>query len=139
SVRLNAAKFANADGRGEAKGVWMSGDPHDSARGGRYPGHLELDGKLANAQAVRIARYLPLGLPDASRHYVEGAVRGGNIKGVSFRVKGHLRDFPFQSGRRAADGELRIAGQVEDATFAFMPDDPQWPPLTKVNGELIID
>jgi uncharacterized protein YhdP len=118
------AKFANADARGELSATWNSGDPADKGHGGRFPGRLELDGKLADGVAIRIARYLPLGLPEATRHYVEGAVRGGTVKAATFRVKGHLRDFPFHNARTGKDGEFRIAGQAENATFAFAPDAP---------------
>ena len=139
TVQLKDAKFANADGRGELFAAWTSGDVADVAHGGRFPGRLELDGKLASGLAIRIARYLPLGIPEATRHYVEGAVRAGTVKNLTFRVKGYLRDFPFHNARSGQDGEFRIAGQAEDATFAFAPDSPQWPALTGVSGELIID
>src|SRR4029453_18977494 len=109
------------------------------AHGGRYPGRLELDGKIADGVATRIARYLPLGIPEASRRYVDRPVRAGTVKAASFRVKGHLRDFPFVHGRSAREGEFRIAGTAEDGTFAFTPDAPEWPPLTQVAGELVID
>ena len=139
TVQVKEAKFANADARGELNATWSSGDPADKGHGGRFPGRLELDGKLADGVATRIARYLPLGLPEATRRYVEGAVRGGTVKTATYRVKGHLRDFPFHNTRTGKDGEFRIAGQAENATFAFAPDAPQWPALTGVNGELVID
>ena len=139
TVQVRDARFANADARGELSATWSSGDPGDKGHGGRFPGRLELDGKLADGIAIRIARYLPLGLPEATRHYVESAVRGGTVKAATFRVRGHLRDFPFHNARTGKDGEFRIAGQAENATFAFAPDAPQWPALTGVNGELVID
>ncbi|MDQ6680009.1 MAG: TIGR02099 family protein, partial [Pseudomonadota bacterium] len=139
SVQLRESRFVNADARGEMAGTWSSGDPADTAHGGRVPGRLELDGKLASGLANRIARYLPLGFPEAARHYVEGAVRAGTVKGVSFRVKGQLSDFPFANARSAKDGEFRIAAQAEDVTFAFSPDTPQWSALTHLAGELLID
>ena len=139
SVQVKDAKFANVDARGEFNAMWTSGDVADKAHGGRYPGRLELDGKLLDGVATRIARYLPLGLPEATRHYVEGAVRGGTVKAATYRVKGHLRDFPFHNARTGRDGEFRITLQAADATFAFLPDSPQWPALTRVAGELVID
>ena len=94
--------------RGEFNAMWTSGDVTDKAHGGRYPGRLELDGKLADGVAARIARYLPLGLPEATRHYVEGAVRGGTVKAATYRVKGYLRDFPFHNARTGKDGDHRV-------------------------------
>ncbi|MGH8797242.1 MAG: YhdP family protein, partial [Caldimonas sp.] len=139
TVQLKDTTFANADARGDLAATWTRGDAADSAHGGLYPGRLELDARLASGAALRVARYLPLGIPEPVRHYVEGAVRGGSVKNVTFRVKGQLRDFPFYSARSAKDSEFRVTAQAEDATFAFIPDAPQWPALTKVAGELIID
>ncbi|MEO7007568.1 MAG: DUF3971 domain-containing protein, partial [Caldimonas sp.] len=139
TVQLKDTTFANADARGDLAATWTRGAAADSAHGGLYPGRLELDAKLASGAALRVARYLPLGIPEPVRHYVEGAVRGGSVKNVTFRVKGQLRDFPFYNARSAKDSEFRVTAQVEDATFAFIPDAPQWPALTKVAGELIID
>ncbi|MEO7337598.1 MAG: YhdP family protein, partial [Caldimonas sp.] len=139
SVMVKDARFANPDAHGELTAAWSSGDSADKAHGGRFPGRLELDGKFSDGIATRIARYLPLGLPEATRKYVEAAVRGGVVKAATFRVKGHLRDFPFHNARRGKDGEFRITGLAEDATFAFVPDSNQWPALTKLSGELVID
>ena len=139
AVQLKDTRFRNADANGELAASWTSGDPADLAHGGRFPGRLELEGKLASGVATRIARYLPLGIPEGTRRYVEGAVRGGTVRNVAFKVKGHVRDFPFHNARSGKDGEFRIAGQAEDATFAFVPDSPQWPALTRLAGELVID
>jgi uncharacterized protein (TIGR02099 family) len=139
AVQLKETRFRNADANGELAATWTSGDPADLAHGGRLPGRLELEGKLASGVATRIARYLPLGIPEGTRRYVQGAIRGGTVRNVAFKMKGHVRDFPFHNARGGKDGEFRIAGQAEDATFAFVPDAPQWPALTRVAGELVID
>jgi uncharacterized protein (TIGR02099 family) len=137
TVQLKDVKFANPDAHGTLSATWNSGEPADTPHGGRFPGRIELDGTLADGAGVRIARYLPLGVPEATRRYVEGAVRAGTVKTATFRVKGHVREFPFQRPRQ--DGEFRIDGTAEDGVFAFVPDDPQWPALTRVSGELVID
>ena len=120
-----------------------------SAKGARYPGKLELEGKLTSGAAARTARYLPLGIPHGTREYVEHAVRGGKINGATFKVKGDLADFPFYNARQASDGEFRIVAKAEDVAFAFVPSLPAigsqpayvspWPALTKVSGELVFD
>ena len=156
TVRVEQARFANADARGELTATWRS-DPVQAgaaADDGRHPGELELDGRLVDAQALRAARYLPLGLPDSVRSYVGRAVRGGRIASATFRVRGDLRDFPFHDARKARDGEFRIAARIEDVSFAYVPDAiataagaaadrPRsaavWPPLTAASGELVID
>ncbi len=155
TVRVSGARFANADAEGELRATWRTGDGTGMARGGRYPGELELDGSLANGLAVRTARYLPLGLPESVRSYVGRAVGGGLISSASFRVRGDLWDFPFHNARSSRDGEFRIAAKVDDLTFDYVPapagqaPGPQvagrdtagttWPALTGVSGELVID
>ena len=155
TVRVSGARFANADAEGELRATWRTGDGTGMARGGRYPGELELDGSLANGVAGRTARYLPLGLPESVRSYVGRAVGGGLISSASFRVRGDLHDFPFHNAKSSRDGEFRIAAKVDDLTFDYVPapagqaPGPQvagrdtagttWPALTGVSGELVID
>jgi len=148
SLQVKDARFANADAAGELKASWSTGA---AARSGSapLPGLLELDGRLTRGSANRVARYLPLGIPADTRRYVELAVRSGGIANVAFRVKGDLAEFPFGRARSAKEGEFRIAGRVEDATFAFVPNLPAsgaqparpspWPALTGMAGELVFD
>ena len=70
TVRVREASFANADAEGELSATWRTGAGEGMARGGRFPGALELDGRIGSARAARTVRYLPLGLPDSVRSYV---------------------------------------------------------------------
>lgn len=155
TVKVTDARFANADAEGELHATWRTGAGVGLARGGRYPGELDLDGKIATAQAARTVRYLPLGLPDSVRSYVGRAVRGGTISSATFRVRGDLWDFPFHNAKTDHDGEFRIAAKVDDMTFDYIPAardpaeraspvaagdaPPSWPELTAVSGELVVD
>jgi len=160
TVQVKDARFANPDAQGEFKASWSTGAgvaaaapgaaaSSVSSKGARYPGRLELEGKLTTAEAARTARYLPLGIPHGTREYVQHAVRGGKITGATFKVKGDLADFPFYNARQASDGEFRIAAKVEDVGFAFVPSLPAsgaepayvspWPTLAKVTGDLVFD
>ncbi len=142
------ATLANADASGEFSAKWNSGAGSESiGRGGRWPGEIELTGRLGNGLAVRAARYLPLGIPESTRRYVERAVKGGQVRRLDFRVKGDLWDFPYFD--LDTTGEFRLATLADDVTFAFVPSAPAtatepaylspWPELTHVSGELIID
>ncbi len=150
TAKVTAASFANADAKGDLTATWRSGPGSGVGRGGRYPGQLELDGKLVEGVAARTARYLPLGLPQGVRSYITGAVREGTISSATFRVRGDLWDFPFHDAKAARDGELRIAAKVEGVTFAYVPGEvvpgaataqprESWPPLTSASGELVVD
>ena len=147
-VEVRAAQFSNADAAGEFQATWSTGSGAAPADTARLPGRLALDGKLTRGDALRAARYLPLGLSEGVRRYVQDAVRGGTIKSASFRVRGNLRDFPrFASG---APGEFRIALEVAEGTFAYVPGPAAgaasdsaapspWPPMTQVAGALVFD
>ncbi|HEV7913197.1 MAG TPA: DUF3971 domain-containing protein, partial [Albitalea sp.] len=149
SLQVKDAKFANGDLQGELSGSWATGAGDGVARGGRYPGQIELNGKVHHGVATRVARYLPLGIPEETRSYVSRAVRSGRVEAMTVRAKGDLWDFPFHRIRNPKDGEFRIAAQVEDVDFAYVPSAPAsgaerafespWPAFAKVRGELIFD
>jgi uncharacterized protein (TIGR02099 family) len=146
-IATRELRFANADAQGQLAGTWHSGAGGSVvARGGRYPGVLDLSGRLERASAARTARYLPLGLPETARRYVQLAVRAGQIETASFKVKGDLWDFPFY---RAQQGEFRIAAHVAGVALDVVPSVPAsasgaawtspWPGFTQVGGELVFD
>ncbi|MGZ8259880.1 MAG: YhdP family protein, partial [Caldimonas sp.] len=150
SVQLGEASFANADAKGTLTAAWRSGPGTGFSRGGRYPGQLELDGRLVDGVAGRTARYLPLGLPEGVRSYVAAAVREGTIASATFRIRGDLYDFPFHDPKVARDADFRIAARFEGLTFAYGPDETvprsagaapreSWPALTAGSGELVVD
>lgn len=140
-LRVQQARFANADAEGELQARWLTGPGTGHGPGRRYPGRLELSGQLSQGQATQVARYLPLGLGPAAREYVGRAVLGGRLRDVQFKVAGDLGDFPFGPGKT---GEFRIAGQVEGATLAYVPahdtgGEPPWPPFTQLSGQLVFE
>ena len=148
SVAVKDGKFANADAQGELNASWATGRGEGVARGGRYPKQFELNGRIVRGNAAKIPRYLPLRLT-GTRQYLGRALRAGSVSDASFRVKGDLWDFPYYGAKSAKEGEFRIAGRIEDATFDYVPSEPAhndkpawispWPAFTKVAGELVID
>ncbi|HVQ05513.1 MAG TPA: YhdP family protein [Burkholderiaceae bacterium] len=148
-LRVKDARFENDDTKGELNAGWRTGEGGGVARGGRFPGTLDLRGKLADARATSVARYLPLGLPASARDYVERAVQGGTVTSASFEVKGDLWDFPFHGAKATRDSVFRIAGQARDVTFAYVPHlaardnqaayESPWPVITRAEGELVFD
>jgi len=139
-LKVSHARFVNADAQGELSATWRTGTGTAYGRGGRYPGVLELAGKLAGARAAAVARYLPRRIPQSARSYVERAVLDGRIAAATFKVRGDLSDFPYSNVR---DGEFRVAGKVDGVTLAYVPAEPghkqAWPAFTRVSGELVFD
>ena len=142
SVQLPNLKFSNADAQGEAQIKWETSDPAKAAGRSRFPGVLDLQGTLGRADGSRVHRYLPSVIERSVRDYVRDAVQAGTASGVKFRVKGDLRDMPFSDPRR---GEFRIAADVHNASYAYVPrrlqarDALPWPALTQLSGELIFE
>jgi uncharacterized protein (TIGR02099 family) len=134
-VKVKSLQFANADAAGDLSASW-----HTATGANRWPGVLEMNGRMARAHAASVARYLPLGVGAEARHYVAGAVRGGELHSLRFRVKGDLDRFPFANPR---DGDFHVSATLADATLAYVPGDngapSAWPVFTRLGGELVFD
>jgi uncharacterized protein (TIGR02099 family) len=141
-VQSDALAFATPDGKAEAKFKWHTADPATSSAKFRFPGVLDLQGSLQNVNGARVHRYLPAVLSQSVRDYVRDAVVQGTVKEAKFTVKGDLFDIPFKDPKL---GEFRIAAQLADVHFAYVPptiqpaDSLPWPLLTQVNAELVFD
>lgn len=133
-------KFANADAAGDAQASWRTSDPAVSRARSRFPGVLDLQGKLSRADGTRVFRYLPLHIPKHTRDYVRDAVTKGSASVVDFKVKGDLWDMPFTDPRH---GDFRIAARVADVTYAYAPpvagEAKTWPALNALAGELVFE
>ncbi|MEJ8812000.1 YhdP family protein [Variovorax ureilyticus] len=141
AVQLQVAglRFSNADAEGEATANWRTSDPAMSHGRGRYPGVLDLQGKLNRADGTRVHRYLPLVIPKQTRDYVRDAVTKGTASSVDFKVRGDLYDMPFMDPKH---GDFRIAARVADVTYAYVPPvqtTVAWPALTALSGELVFE
>ncbi|MEJ7686308.1 MAG: DUF3971 domain-containing protein [Variovorax sp.] len=141
-IQLNVSntRFANRDAEGEARASWRTADPATSGGRSRFPGVLDLEGKMTRADGTRVFRYLPLAIPKHTRDYVRDAVTRGSVSAVDFKVKGDLHDMPFADARQ---GEFRIAVRVADVTYAYAPPTPGaapiWPALNGLSGELVFE
>ena len=150
SVAMPNLRFSNADAQGELQLKWQTA-PGKTAPGAsnaaqqaaaRFPGILDLQGSLSRADGTKVYRYLPSGIPHPVRDYLHEAITAGTGSNVKFRVKGNLHDFPFATAKQ---GDFRISADIHKATFAYVPsfllpkDTPQWPALTELSGELVID
>ena len=146
ALQVRDVSFDNADARGTLQASWQTGSGAGFGRGGRLPGVLRLDGRLAEGQANQVARYLPLGIGASTRLWTQRAVRGGSVHDVAFRVQGDLWDFPFINKR---DGDFRIAGTLKDVTLAPVPSVPAgngepawespWPTFGTISGDLVFE
>lgn len=139
-LQVSGLRFANADAEGEAQASWRTSDPASSSSRARFPGVLDLQGKLTRADGTRVYRYLPQHIPKETRDYVRNAVQKGSASAVDFKVKGDLHDMPFTDPKQ---GDFRIAARVGDVHYAYAPpvagSATNWPALTGVSGELVFE
>ena len=142
AVQVGGTQFANADAEGELRATWRTSNPVESRGRSRFPGVLDLSGKLDRADGTRVHRYLPLVVGAQARHYVRDAVVAGKATDVDFKVQGDLHDMPFT---QPGQGTFRIAAQVKDVTYDYVPARLQergelaWPALTNLAGELVFE
>ncbi|RZT42614.1 YhdP family protein [Cupriavidus agavae] len=154
-VRSDGIRFANADTAGSVRGSWRAG-------GDGASGIADLTGQLDRAQANRIPRYLPTTMP-ATRHYLEGALVGGEAHDVKFLVKGDLHHFPFHPPFARA-GDFRVEVPVRNVSYQIAPHEhgpnvggsaatvsngagsagtanggTAWPDFTDISGHLLFE
>jgi uncharacterized protein (TIGR02099 family) len=140
ALQFTQGRVVNDDVAGEFNGNWKTGEAN-----ARLPGVLDLTATLSRAKVAHVHRYLPNTLPAGVRAYVREAVQAGDASHVTLRLRGNLRDMPFENPKL---GEFRIVAQVAQGKYAYVPTEPPkpkaastpaWPALTDVNGELVFD
>ena len=145
-VEVKKATFANDDAEGELQATWQTGPGNGAGVAARFPGHLDLEGKLAWGQANRVWRYLPSVIPFNARDYVRMAVREGRGEKVTFEVKGDLAGFPFKDDQ---GGRFRVHVPAKNVTLDYVPAallaegggpaQTRWPAFTGLDGNLIFE
>ncbi len=137
TLTVKGLKLRNPDVQLEGELGWHTGE----AARARLPGVLDLQLNVERADGARVWRYLPVGIPKATRDYVREAVVAGKATEGRIRVRGDLHDFPFS---RPGTGEFRISTRVSDVTYAYVPRSAgrgpgSWRPLAGLSGELVFD
>jgi uncharacterized protein (TIGR02099 family) len=136
TVSANKVRLSNPDMQGELQGQWTL------ATNAPGPGSVDLQGQFSRIELARVQRYVPVDMSKEVRDYLKEAVRGGTATDVKLKLKGDLHDFPFAQSRQ---GEFRIAGNVSNGQYAYVPPTPAtagkmpWPVFTQLAGELVID
>ncbi|TAG36099.1 MAG: TIGR02099 family protein [Polaromonas sp.] len=158
-TQLRNIRFSNADAEGALQASWRSApapapgksalatgldtalpDKASSDKGSL--GVLDVQGTLSRANGAQVYRYLPLVLPERSRHYVRDAVLRGDLSELKFKVKGAVNDIPYAG---LVPGDFKISTRVKNGTLAYVPPSLQpvgsapWPALTDLTGELVFN
>lgn len=123
-LKLSNVAFANADLAGTAFGSYTT-----AAEG---PGIIDVTARLNRADARHIGRYIPF-LNKPALDWLDRALLAGKASEVSLRLKGDLKDFPFQS---AKGGVFQIAAKVADGRLQYAAG---WPAIEGINAVLHFD
>lgn len=141
-VTVNNLTLKNSDAKGLANFTWRTSDPATAMNKSRFPGVLDLNAKLTQAELSRVWRYLPTGIPKKARDYVRDLLVDGKASEVNFKIKGEVWDIP---AAKANQGDFKITAKFNNARVAYVPkrlQDPSdltWPELNKVAGEMVLD
>ncbi len=140
-VTVPRLRIDNADAQGEIKANWHSSSTTLSNATSRFPGVLDLQGRLSYFDASKVHRYLPTTIPSLTRDYLRAALLAGNASDIALRLRGDLRDFPFEDPRK---GEFTLAAKINNAHFAYAPSKgtattKTYPALQQLSGDLLID
>jgi uncharacterized protein (TIGR02099 family) len=123
-LKLSNVAFANADLAGTAFGSYIT-----AADG---PGVIDLTARLNRTDARHVARYIPF-LHAPVIDWLDRALLAGRASDVSLRLKGNLKDFPFQTGK---DGAFQIAAKVVDGSLRYAAG---WPTIDGITADLHFD
>lgn len=123
-VRLDIGelRFSNRDAEGTLRGSYRTG--------GKGAGLVDLKARLIRAEAARVVRYLPLGIPASVRDWIGSSVTTGRSDDVRLTLRGDLADFPF---RNPSEGDFAVEARLKDATLRYAPG---WPAIERFEGSL---
>ncbi len=121
-LKLSDVAYANKDLAGTLQGVFQSVP--------EQPGVADFTGKLTRADARRVMRYMPLPVARGAREWMEKAFVAGTSNEVNFRVKGDLREFPFEGDR---NGTFFVTAKVTGGVLHY---GDEWPNIERIDGDL---
>ena len=132
-VNLAGVNFANDDLSGEFSGrYWRYRADGSRAGDEKGPGSIDIKGKFAHIQAVKVPDYLP-NPATKTRDYITWAIRDGEVESADFTLKGALYDFPYRQGK---GGLFRIDAKIKDIDYRYAEG---WPNVNDINGSLVFE
>lgn len=145
NVTLPRLRFRNDDVEGEVSIDWHTYNQATGAE--RFPGVMDLKGRIVKARAERVVRYLPLSIGREALDYIGHAVRSGDIHNARVHIQGDLDLVPFGKNAQGVQpaGTFRFDVPLRNAEFAFVPrylqkpSEKPWPTLQQLNGTLVFD
>ncbi|CAH1387790.1 putative exported protein [Candidatus Nitrotoga sp. M5] len=124
-VNFNKVAIVNADLAGNAFGSYQVLP--------QSPGLIDLTVNLKRASVGQTARYIPLIALNSEAHdWIRNALIGGQADDFNLRLKGDLKDFPFDRNR---NGLFQIRAR---ATGVMVEYAKGWPRIENADAKLVI-
>ncbi len=141
TVQISEMAIANSDLAVTLTGNWKRTE--DAA------GYADLEGRIERLKAESAWRYIPLAIPEGTRHWLEGALRGGVARDGKYIVRGALKDFPWHNADKKK-GHFLATATLTDGLLDFMPQQkrPQdgiwrvgekWPVVSEISATLLFE
>lgn len=125
ALKLDNVAVSNEDLEGNLYGSYRT-------RSGT-PGELDLTVSLTRGDISKAARYTPLvGLDRKVNDWLHDALLAGHMNDLRIRIKGNLKDFPFDGNR---NGMFELSGHAQGGVVEFAKD---WPRIENISGELLM-
>ncbi len=125
SVDVDKLAFANRDLTGTAKGSYAT------APDGR--GRVDMTGQIAQVDAAKLYRFLPLTIDDELREWMRRAFRTGTASNLRVKLAGALADFPFADGR---GGQFQVQAKAQGVTLDYFAG---WPVAHDLDADIRVD
>jgi uncharacterized protein (TIGR02099 family) len=126
-MRLSNVSLANKDATGTAFGTWTS------AAAGQGSGAVDISARLSRADGSAASRYLPAFVGPNTMGWLKRALVVAKANDMRFRVKGELREFPWDDGKT---GLFQITAKIQEGTLDYAEN---WPRLTNIAADLKIE
>ena len=123
-VKYDNVAFSAADAAGTAFGSWKSS--------GAPSGIIDLTLRGTRADPRRAYRFIP-NLDAKTAQWLKTAIEGGTISDLRLRLKGELKQFPFDE---PGSGIFELAIKLAGGMLNFAPD---WPKIEGINADLKFD
>ena len=124
-MRVANLSVANKDVAGTAFGSWIA-----AAAG---PGTVDITARLTRADVSAAHRYLPDFIGPTTVNWLKRALVVANSNDVRFRIKGDLREFPWDGGK---NGQFQVVAKVRDGTLDYAAG---WPRITGIAADLSLE
>lgn len=141
TVKIDDLNIANADVGLTGSGAWKATD--------NTAGFIDVEGRIDHLKAESAWRYMPLIIAEGTRHWLEGALRGGVAREGRFILRGDLKNFPWHGVDKNKSHFLATA-QLTGGLLDFKPSPtrPQngvwnigkiWPVISDIDADLTFE